>query len=51
MGSPTWTTKAELCEYSVPGVTLGCLFAVYNQELHEIISLGRCEVNLQCNPV
>lgn len=39
--------------YSVPaaGVTPRCLSAVYNQELSEIISLGRCEGDVQYNPV
>lgn len=32
------------CVCSVPGVILWCLSALYNQQLDEIISLGRCEV-------
>lgn len=32
------------CVCSVPGVTLWCLSALYNRQLDEIISLGRCEV-------
>lgn len=36
------------CVCSVPGVILWCLSALYNQQLDEIISLGRCEVWGKC---
>lgn len=64
-GCHTWATDTELCAGSAKqptspvwrwgvlsaGVTIRCLSAVYNQECYEIISLGRCEVNVQCNLV